>query len=96
MALEDPTMGFKGLSGPSHPFPHAFLIVEYRASWGGFLAYSFPTVPAHFSRTAIMPTRQIYPTEAGGLMDYIVGSVITLVVVATLVIAAAYQNPQDP
>ena len=29
-------------------------------------------------------------------MDYIVGSVITLVVVAALVIAAAYQNPQDP
>jgi hypothetical protein len=43
-----------------------------------------------------MPTRQIYPTETGGLMDYIVGSVITLVVVAALVIAAAYQNPQDP
>jgi tellurite resistance protein TehA-like permease len=89
-------MGFKVLSGPSYNSPHAVLIVEHRASWSGFLAYSFPIVPSHFSRAAIMPTRQIYPTEAGGLMDYIVGTVITLVVVAALVIAAAYQNPQDP
>jgi hypothetical protein len=36
------------------------------------------------------------PTEAGGLMDYVVGCVITLVVLAALVIAAIYQAPRDP
>jgi hypothetical protein len=90
-------MDFKGLSGPSYNSPHAFLIVEHRASWSGFSSLlvshrSFPLQLGGYHADKA----DIYPTEAGGLMDYIVGSVITLVVVATLVIAAAYQNPQDP